>query len=266
MRDPMTTAFEIRYPWRAYRNARNEWERTYRHSFITIWHMDPEKDGSDDSCGWFSPKLSKDQKARMDSIAGDEARSPWFMASRTKQIDSPTEAETLLRQAFMLVGKVMSRQHLCKPAIRPVTFEEASAWACLMTANSVDNFRSSLAFLPGWHSNSQEDQEWNRKDAAQRFFYAIARYILRERRPWYRHPRWHLKHWKIQIHPLLAFKRWAFSRCSKCGRGFAWGESPVTSSWNSTGPQWFRSEKNIWHGNCDSVRVAQPAEQVSVTK
>src|SRR5712672_751672 len=55
MHDPMTVAHEIRYPWHRYPKAKRltEFEKTYRESFITIWHVDPERDGSDDSCGWF---------------------------------------------------------------------------------------------------------------------------------------------------------------------------------------------------------------------
>ena len=57
MHDPMTVAFEIRYPWRKYGdNGRSDFERNYRESFITIWHVDPEKRGSDDSCDWFGHK------------------------------------------------------------------------------------------------------------------------------------------------------------------------------------------------------------------
>ena len=49
MHDPMTVAFEIRYPGK--RNG-------YRDSFITIWHKDPERNGDEDSCGWTWPKLT----------------------------------------------------------------------------------------------------------------------------------------------------------------------------------------------------------------
>jgi hypothetical protein len=66
-------------------------------------------------------------------------------------------------------------------------------------------------------------------------------------RRWYQHPRLHFWHWKIQIHPIRHFKRWAFSRCEKCGERFGWGESPISGQWHGTGPRWFRSEKNIWH-------------------
>ena len=54
MHDPLTVAFEIRYLWKKYgQRGQTEFERNYRESFITIWHKDPERDGSDDSCGWF---------------------------------------------------------------------------------------------------------------------------------------------------------------------------------------------------------------------
>ena len=260
MHDPMTQAFQIPYPWKKYgKSGRNEFERSYRSPFITIWHVDPEKDGSDDSCGWSRPKLSKDQRARIKSLAGDEAREPHFQQYFGKKIDSPTEAETLLRQAFMLVGRVFSRAHICKPPIKPVTFAEASEWACEMIGNPVDNFRSSLAFLPGWHSNSEIDRESDRERTAESFLWCIGAYILRERRPWYKHPRWHLWHWQIQIHPLQDFKRWAFSRCADCGRGFKWGESPWTNSWNGTGPRWFKGEEDVHHSQCGGQAI--PAQQ-----
>src|SRR5208337_5303395 len=226
MHDPMTQAFEIRYPWKKYgKSGRNDFERNYREPFITIWHVDPEKDGTDDSCGWSQPKLSKDQQSRIKTLAGDEAREPWYQAYLGKNIDSPTEAETLLRQAFMLIGRVFSRAHICEPPIKPVTFTEACKWASDGLCSPVDNFRGSLAFLPGYHSNNEQDKESDREYNAERFFWCIASYILRERRPWYRHPRWHIWHWQLQIHPLQTFKRWAFTRCATCGRGFAWGQS-----------------------------------------
>lgn len=248
MHDPMTQAFEIKQFWR----RKNEWG--YKPPLITIWHVDPETDGSDDSCGWSRPRLSKDQQARIKSIAGDEAREPWFQQYLGKRIDRPTEAESLLRQAFMVVGRVFSKQHLCKPPIEPVTFAEASAWACLSIGNPVDNFRGSLAFLPGYHSNNELDRESDRQYTAEQFFWCVGAYILRERRPWYRHPRWHVWHWHLQIHPWQQFRRWALSRCCKCGKRFAYGESPISGSWDSKPPKFLRSEENIYHQSCDDSR------------
>jgi len=237
---------EIKYPWH---DAPSQWwPKGYRHSFITIWHVDPESDGSDDSCGWHSPKLTKDQREAMHNIADQEAREPYYLAFKGKKIENPTEAETLLRQAFFLVGMVLNRRFHMKK----VTLTEASEWACEMMANPTDNFRSSLAFLAGYHSNFVTDNVSDREICASELFCSLARFILRERRPWYRHPRYHFWHYSLQIHPLQHFKRWAFSRCEKCGKGFAWGYAPISGSWNGTGPLWFRSEKYVQHGDCQN--------------
>jgi hypothetical protein len=45
--DPMTVAHEIKVPWRRHWPGSKD---TYRPTLVTIWHVDPEKDGSDDSC------------------------------------------------------------------------------------------------------------------------------------------------------------------------------------------------------------------------
>ncbi|MEE9382821.1 MAG: hypothetical protein V3V08_05345 [Nannocystaceae bacterium] len=86
---------------------------------------------------------------------------------------------------------------------------------------------------------------------------AIHDWRKRDRR-WWQHPRWHIHHWKIQIHPLQEFKRWAFSRCSECGGRFAWGEAPLSSSWHSSGPRWFRSEKGIRHCPSPATEKVSP--------
>jgi hypothetical protein len=261
MHDPMTVAFEIKYPWRDKSPGNLKlFPKGYRHTFITIWHVDPEADGTDDSCGWFAPKLSKDQVSRIKSISGDEAREPYFQKFLGKQIESPTEAETLLRQAFVIVGKVLSKEHLCEPPTKRVSFSEAESWACEMLGNPVDNFRTSLSFLPGWSSNRDEDRVEDRQYHAEQFFRAIARYILRERRPWYRHVRWHFWHWKLQCQPVDQFKRWAFSRCADCGGRFTWGYSPWTNSWNGTGPLWFRSEQDVHHSDCKNPKSSGCAQ------
>lgn len=264
MHDPMTQAFQINYPWRKYgKSGRNEFEKHYRSPFITVWHVDPATDGSDDSCGWSRPRLSKDHLSRCKSLAGDEAREPWYQAYLGKKIESPTEAETLLRQAFLLIGRVFSSAYACKNPIKRVTFAEASAWASDLLCSPSDNLRGSLSFLPGWSSNNDEDRVSDREYCAERLFFCIASYILRERRPWYRHPRWHVWHWHLQIHPLQDFKRWAFSRCASCGKGFKYGQSGWTNQWNSDGPRWFKSESDLHHDGCGGSGVASTSTVAS---
>lgn len=69
-------------------------------------------------------------------------------------------------------------------------------------------------------------------------------------RPWWQHPRYHLRHLKVQIHVVQSLKRWLFSTCTSCGKGFTWGYAPISYSWGGKGPQWFESEKNVYHHEC----------------
>jgi len=39
---------------------------------ITIWHHDPCKDGTDDSCGWSRPKLTKKEKECINRLIDNE--------------------------------------------------------------------------------------------------------------------------------------------------------------------------------------------------
>jgi hypothetical protein len=176
MHDPMTVAFEIRYPWRHYRKRerRNAFDKSYRASFITIWHLDPESDGSDDSCDWFGARKTK--------------QNGWW----------------------------------------PGHVDEYKALS--------DEARAAVDFV-WWH--------W--------------RHRLTKRR-WWQHPKWHVHHWRFQVHPLQDFKRWAFSRCAECRRRFSWGYCPV-GRWGNTGPQWFRSEEMVFHHECD--KGSQPHDEGS---
>jgi hypothetical protein len=81
-------------------------------------------------------------------------------------------------------------------------------------------------------------------------------WILRTERPWYRHPRWHVHHWRLQIPLWQTFYRWAFERCCKCGGRFGWGES-VVGDWAGT---------RIWHDNCDQDAAIRIANQTPKTE
>lgn len=210
MHDPMTVAFEIRSP---IKRRTQLFPDGYRNSLVTIWHVDPETDGTDNSCGWTFPKLTKEQRRRITDLAHIEAREPWFQRAAMKSMDDPVQAETLMRGAIVHVARVLDLK---------VSFAQASEWACLWT-HSPTNFRGSLCHLPGWHSNSENDTPHWREDTASGLFASIARNILREQRPWWRHPRWHVHHWRFQVHPWQQFKRWLLERCDECGKRFGPG-------------------------------------------
>ncbi len=276
MHDPQTVAHEIKYPWyrhkpwpKKYRHLegwdkRHAWEKRmgedeklgcdsfwdegYRDTFITIWHVDPERDGTDDSCGYSYVKLTRKQKNILHNAAWHESRHPHFLAWREKEFSGTVaECESLYRGLVLLVCRVLRIK---------ITFDQAAKYATEAThIRDVPKFGGAFCFLPGYHTNSEKDSEENRRQHFEGILAGVARNILTQRRPWYRHPKWHFWHWRFQCQPLILFKRWAFSRCSKCGGRFSWGYSPVTNSWNSTGPRWFRSEKDTFHSDCYQMKT-----------
>ncbi len=65
MHDPKTVAFEIRSPWKSRRGV-----VLRRARLMTIWHVDPERGGSDNSCDWFGSRrrLSRRERAIMEAV------------------------------------------------------------------------------------------------------------------------------------------------------------------------------------------------------
>ncbi len=119
---------------------------------------------------------------------------------------------------------------------RPNLTKAELAFVDRLITNPHDNLRS---FFPGVRDM---DQIWQLRRIWQCF--------KGFERPWWRHPRWHVWHWRIQIPAVQDLKRWLFSRCSKCGGRFTWGYCPVSDSWNGPGPRWFRGEPHTYHHDC----------------
>jgi len=266
MHDPMTVALEIKSPFYkhkpwpkkarrdpnpfALRRAWKEmpesikegrdsfWHDGYRESVFTIWHVDPQSDGSDDSCGYSYVRLTKKQVEILRNTAWSEGQTPHFLCCAAKKwTGSITEAEALTRGLYFLVCRVLKLKS---------TYEQASKYASEAT-HIVDccGFGGNFCFLPGYHTNSSKDTAEIRQDHFNGILCGVARNILTERRPWWKHPKWHIHHWKIQWHFGQRFYRWIFSRCCKCGKRFSkWGDCNVISDWNGT---------RIWHGACDSI-------------
>lgn len=214
MHDPMTVAFEIRYPWYEHRPGHRDWPDGYRRSFITIWHVDPETDSSDDSCGWHCPPASENDRKAIQRLAKD--------LSFDRPANSISFEWLLIDRIGFWVGKRPKPRHFHR-------------WLQQQS-------------FPGSWSDKQWYTDENNYEVARIAWRIYAGLI----RPWYRRPRWHVWHWRIQIHPVQKSKRWAFSRCAKCGGRFAYGEAPVSGQWNGPRPRWFIGEPNVWHVDCDA--------------
>lgn len=240
MHDPMTVAFTIKAPW-WYRPKSGPFKgKRYHATLVTIWHVDPEKGGSDDSCGYTVPHLSKCQRKRLKSWAWHEGRNPYFLRYRSKEWDmGRAEAEAIYRGLLL---------HVARVARIRMTYTQAALQAAL-TIHDPDCIdpASRLCFLPGYHSNSKEDRQEDREQHFYEVICGIARWMKRGRRSWWRHPRWHFWHWRFQVHPLQSLWRRLFVRCSRCGGSFGWKESAI-GSW---------SGNKMWHERCEGIGAAK---------
>lgn len=269
MHDPMTVAFDIKRPWPKLMKTERErrmWGRFYWPTWITIWHVDPEKDGTDDSCGWFIRSRHGDQKVLARIVSrftfdwdrthegsnGYIYHCGWFKPNGQPHFSPIAIAVGMFHAAAGVMfakgdgfnwkaAERFTQQHLAEI----IRFAE----------NPTDSLHDGITrkYEVGC---GEEYNERRRQERIEQMASCVYSWILRRQRPWYRHPRWHFWHWKIQVHPLQNLKRWLFSRCCKCGKGFSWGYAPTSNSWDGTGPLWFRSEQGVYHSECSGHVMA----------
>jgi hypothetical protein len=204
---------------------------------FTFWHVDPETDGSDDSCGWFAPRPAKAERDRIWKL-GQQEFSTLFRRREQEALGDPHgyayvcyEPETTydaIRYAWLRIKwKERKKRHIG-------AWENAYLWS--LAANPVDNLMVTVAGVKNEH------------DCAA-FFMTVYRAYRRFNRPWWRHPRFHAHHWQIQFHPWQQLRRRLFDRCAHCGKPFI-KESPVSIHQHGPKPPWWKSRKGYYHMRC----------------
>lgn len=255
----MTVAHEIKSP---FKRKSKFFPEGYRNTLVTIWHVDPEKDGIDDSCGWFK-RAHHGDKAMLSKIE----KAIEFDFDRTFTPDDEDE-ESGKRTYFTGLFKPNGDPNLSVIGITLDLFfsaihtyydhdwKKARKWMnkhlfeiLHFAENPTDSLHDGITrkFQKGC---GEEYTERARKERIHNLAATIYGWILRKEQKWWKHPRWHIHHWKIQVRFIDNLKRFLFSRCCKCGKHFPWGYSVCTNSWNCTGPRWFRSEKDVYHSDC----------------
>lgn len=230
MHDPMTVAFTVPRPWPHIKRPPNGKRHVEWPAMITIWHVDPETDGSDDSCGWARPPLSDADKTLAAEIADWDARWPYYFVQRA----GPGDTVALVFSLFQTFAWRLERRRLSARDLRCV-FE--------LAATESDNVQR--LFRP--------DESPHDRRRTIRLMLAHYRAL---RRPWWRQPRWHVHHWRIQWHFGQTLRRYLLTRCARCGRRFAWGEAPVSESWDPERDPWWRGERGLRHSTCRNRKGA----------
>lgn len=52
--------------------------RIFGHSILAIWHVNPETDGTDDSCGWFNPKVTEREEKIIAEMVDWDMEMPYY--------------------------------------------------------------------------------------------------------------------------------------------------------------------------------------------
>lgn len=202
MHDPSTLALSIYGPLGLYRNWRRNYLRArdrnaeanaipYPTALIDIWHVDPERDGSDDSCGFTYPALSGRERERIAKLAEGEFD---FMFGKFDPLMRASCYEVLYAVWRRVAWDFDRRRSLTL-----VDLNEIGDLAC----NPDDNLRR-------YAHECRYDKEQNR---------LLWLYVLRcyrcVHRPWYRKPRWHIHHWRLKFPSLRQLKKHRTRRAVK---------------------------------------------------
>lgn len=251
MHSPETVAHKI------YLGRQKKKNGQYRTPLITIWHNDPEKDGTDDSCGWFIrlrhadkgvyEKIVKEFESEWDrTFKGENGyiyNCGWFMPNGYHNLS----VRGIVSNMYLYASKIVFNPD---DKISP-TKAWKKAWRFMKKHREqityfAENNRDSMfdvitrKFQLGCGAEYTPEKRMEFIKECAEIVYAD---VLRKNRKWYQHPRWHIHHWSIQFHPFQRLKRRYWDKCCKCGKrgfkGYAMGD------WEGA---------KIWHEGCDVTK------------
>lgn len=66
--------------------------------------------------------------------------------------------------------------------------------------------------------------------------------------------KWHVHHWRIQVHYEQRLRRFLLERCEHCGHRYPWGYAPVSHQWGSPRSRWRDGVvKRAYHHECSAA-------------
>lgn len=69
--------------------------------------------------------------------------------------------------------------------------------------------------------------------------------------------KWHVHHWRFQVHPVQHLHRWLFERCTECGHRYPYGYAPVSHQWDEPRGRWWRVTRRAYHHECSSLKTTR---------
>ncbi len=238
MYDPLTLVFEIRSPFKT--KPDKLFPKGYKKPLITIWHKDSEKDGTDDACAWYPRSRHGDPKILEKIVNRYKYEWATLFDDKGKPILS-TIGTTINLFHFAAFEHFKDKWNYPNHKKIWKFMSKHLYEIILFSENTADSLFNSI--------NPRRNYETKREDKINEFAYIIYGWVLREDRPWWKHPKYHIHHWKIQIHFYDSLRRRLFTRCTFCGKPFI-NESPFSNQWNTPKIKWFKSEEGLYHEGC----------------
>jgi hypothetical protein len=243
MHDPQTLAHSIPRPW----PERDQWSKHKRWrwpSILDIWHIDPETDGSDDSCGWAWAKLTPEDDAIIQEMADWDKKFPYYGSVAIRDLTVIMDPRYSFKslppgQVFGFIAGAWMEIKARKTRRRTLTTREIS-WIMDLACNPHDGLRTCLT-------------DERPTEQVRRFVRIVMRQYLTCHRPWWRHPRWHVHHWKL-VFPSWISLRSAFTYCKGCGNRLGYGYSP-TSYGGERDPKTGKWHEHLYHNECVSTAL-----------
>lgn len=257
MHDPSTVAHEIKSPFRG--KPSKMWPGGYRNTLVTIWHEDPLKFvgkcgcRDDDSCGWHTPPYSPADRDTIQKLAKEQYGHIFERQVRTAEgasyarICNEPDCHSAIYWAWRAIKHKFKPRGPWQYGVRLTAGERETIYD--LATCPVDNLKVTFERVKDVESFEE-------------LFFCVFRSYIRFHRPWYRHPRWHVWHWRFQFHHWQTFRRWAFDRCAGCGNGFSWGYSPTGFQWDTPRPKWFCSAKDAYHSECAGMTMKLHGETI----
>lgn len=187
-----------------------------------LWHHDPCLGGSDNSCGWFQrahhgdPEVLKaivsdftfdwDRTYKPDKGDHDDEDGPFVDKTYYRGLFKPNGDPLLsvhgiaINLFFLAALKVFGTRKAALKYLDSHLFE-----ILFFAENPVDSLRDSImrTFQKGC---GEEYTDRERKERIESMASCIYGYILRNSRPWWKHPRWHFNHWRISCRWIAQWK------------------------------------------------------------
>jgi hypothetical protein len=166
---------------------------------IQVWHKDPERhvpgQRRDDSCGWFPRNLTPEFERSVAELGKKHNRDiiqrieDAFATSYTPDVRYRSLVEMPMWVAFPTHLMVLQE-------IDRIAFKRRNPPSALLI-----RLASALAFSTVDNLNGP----W---ESPERYIRLLAAAYRREIRPWWKHPRWHIHHWRIHFSLTRTVKRW----------------------------------------------------------